>query len=115
MRAVAHVMDLVVAEHRVVRDVDIDAVARKADVVADDLRAAAVVELDAVAALRGQQVALAGDQIAAGCGRRSPFAARCRTGCRPGSLLRTTTRSAAGLDVDAGVLRVRGRRRCRGR
>ncbi|MNS92442.1 hypothetical protein D3C72_1265800 [compost metagenome] len=63
VRAVADMMDAVVAKLRVARDVDIDAVARAADFVAGDARSARVVHLDAIAALRRLQVAPAGDGV----------------------------------------------------
>jgi hypothetical protein len=58
------VVQPVAAKQGIVRDIDVERVAHEADVVADDLRAPRVVELDAVAALRGGIVALAGDQVA---------------------------------------------------
>ena len=64
VRTVTAVVQLVATKGGVVRHIDIQRIAHKADVVVENLRALGVVELDAIAALGRVKLALAGDEVA---------------------------------------------------
>ena len=105
MRAVAAVVQTVALEHRVVRHIHVQRVADEADVVVQDLRALGVVELHAVAALRRGVLALAGDDVVLDAHVVGFLDPQAEQVVRQIAVAHHGT-VRAGVEVDAGVLRL---------